>query len=118
MELSFGCVVDMGVRGKTTIISSWNGSHTADGFAGATQEDLERSGYKIIGHPIQLQHWLRVFGEECDITPCMYDPEDDGESILALEVHAYCSRTMYFNLTTGQPATEADYKAFNEIVGV
>ncbi len=25
---------------------------------------------------------------------------------------------LFFNLTTGQPSTEADYKSFNEIVGI
>jgi hypothetical protein len=73
--------------------------------------------WEIIGHPIELQHWLRVF--EKISTRFMYCLNLDGELIkyvgenLDVPTHA-----MWFNLTTGQPATEADYQAFNQIVGI
>ncbi len=59
---------------------------------------------KIIGHPIQLQDWLGVLGV------------DVARTDIDILVVSRNKKHVYFSLTTGQPATEADYKAFNEIV--
>ena len=72
----------------------------------------------IIGHPIQLQDWLAVLNNMLYIV--------DGMGNLYLlkmmmnwEVPKIVGQPLLkFNLTTGQPATEADYKAFNDIVNV
>ena len=62
----------------------------------------------------QLQHWLRVLGAKGD-----FAITDSGELLKwdNPDTHfKYWHNTgVTFNLTTGQPATEADYKTFNEI---
>jgi hypothetical protein len=119
MELSFGCVVVhlseefREPQNLCTVIGTdlMAGSgklklQEADGFVDYTIiEEL-----KIIGHPIQLQHWLRVLGThktwlflDIDTLVVFDDPEYDVQ-------------LMKFDLTTGQPDSEADYKAFNDIV--
>lgn len=72
-----------------------------------------KKGIEIIGHPIQLQHWLRVLSEGGR----EYSLEDDGE-LRFWDGFGFNDNPILFDLTTGQPATEADYKAFNDIVGV
>jgi len=64
--------------------------------------------YKIIGHPIQLQDWLAVLGSD-------YNPH---RRIVSFNCDTCSVDGVEFNLTTGQPATEADYKTFNDLVGV
>jgi len=79
---------------------------------------------EIIGHPIQLQHWLRVLLErevpKHEYKENIFMKRDGTFTVgwvdsIAQESGVYAIK---FNLTTGQPATEADYQAFNEIVGV
>ena len=65
--------------------------------------------YKIIGHPINLQDWLAVLE---DAKPGNSYVFQHGSLVYKPENKI----VMDFNLTTGQPATEADYKAFNQIV--
>lgn len=69
---------------------------------------------QIIGHPIQLQHWLRVLGEKLDESYWYLRP--DGR--VMFNDHGVVFEKVRFNLTTGQPATVADYQAFNQIVGL
>jgi len=47
----------------------------------------------------------------------LYDLHTDGRLTINDLPHIEMV-VMYFNLTTGQPATEADYKAFNQIVSL
>lgn len=59
----------------------------------------------------QLQHWLMVLAKK------------RGEGSVGISGDGVMltipqGEVVNFNLTTGQPATEADYKAFNDIVGV
>jgi len=66
---------------------------------------------EIIGHPINLQDWLAVLG-------LIYSIDGEGN---VWQYPALTKRRLMditFNLTTGQPATEADFKIFNEIVSV
>lgn len=79
--------------------------------AGLDKAEEVRS-LEIIGHPIQLQHWLMVLGEKNKLS-C----KGDGTIKVWIDKNAHIV-TMYFNLTTGQPATEADYQAFCKIVGI
>ena len=65
--------------------------------------------------PLELQHWLRVLGSVKDMARQISSDASlmcyslwNTEKVWRLE----------FNLTTGQPATEADYQAFNDIVGI
>lgn len=78
-------------------------------FRFAIEDD---GGNQIIGHTPHLEHWVRVLGSAYLI---------DGRGNLfkwlpgAPETYTKIAR---FDLTTGQPATEADYQAYCEIVGV
>ena len=60
--------------------------------------------------PNPLQDWLAVLGEMFAIdsygNTLLFNTENDNYGLAGLR----------FNLTTGQPATESDYQAFNEIV--
>lgn len=60
--------------------------------------------------PIQLQHWLRVLMKNYDEWPVDVVWTENQMML------TYKKYDIAFNLTTGQPATEADYKAFNNIV--
>jgi hypothetical protein len=118
MGLSFGCLVKLGkseyrvleqVRGITDTAYRYGLGYVD--YRGGEMDGLYLAkDLQIIGHPIQLQHWLSALGA----THEMYN-EPDGT--LLIHNHEIGVDVMRFNLTTGQPATEADYKAFNEIVG-
>lgn len=58
----------------------------------------------------QLQHWLKV------LTGRIHNSVDyyNGETLKVFNSQI----DLEFNLTTGQPATEEDYKAFCEVVGI
>ena len=74
-------------------------------------------------HSIQLQHWLRVLEEN---EPAEYSINLSGQLLTyAGEIddnrpgfRVAFGKKLHFNMTTGQPATEADYQAFNQIVGI
>ena len=68
--------------------------------------------WEIVGHPIQLQHWLRVLRKK---TRFLVQELNDENLIQIFFIHEV---KINFNLTTGQPATEEDYQAFNDIVGI
>lgn len=119
MELSFGCEVkcndypDFPNTVRRYAGEKW--SQAIDGYLRLIKEESSSrlypidEEYDIIGHPIQLQHWLRVLvGRVSDAV------DFDGHNLIVFAEHEALS----FNLTTGQPATEADYKAFNDIVGI
>jgi len=67
----------------------------------------------IIGHPINLQNWLGVL-EKLDTNYHLsfegqimeYNPKDGTLHLTGI----------WFDMDTGQPATQADFKAFNDIV--
>ena len=109
MELSFGCEVeatnnfnagendyrdikigDRYICGGDTWVNLW--------------EARQKERYKIIGHPINLQDWLGVLPDHGRFSDFYWEEGDDV--------------VIQFNRTTGQPATEADYKAFNEITNI
>ena len=69
----------------------------------------------IIGHPIQLQHWLRVI----NMAGSVYMEWHGGDYfVISVCDDGIKDTEIKLNLTTGQPATEADYQAFCNIVGV
>ena len=121
MELSFGCVLEVQNYVVTVTLledrRTWtwipeNGEPLSDffGLAGSKVFFDEKHIKKIIGHPIQLQHWLRLLREhfgrpsKLNLLTNSLEIEDSG-------------LYMQFDLDTGQPASEADYRAFNQIVG-
>ena len=123
MELSFGCRVKYGTSYTTVwqVLLAENSKepnhyNTVD-VRGASNYLRDIQSSEIIGHPINLQDWLAVLEDEiADIL--VFDgvaKVQVGEEYT--EKGKVLSR-IFFNLTTGQPATEADYKAFNDIVNV
>ena len=115
-ELSFGCVLEGGESAGKYIDHDGLGFHVylnnGGGYAIAKYKALKPE--VVVGHPIQLQRWLKVISD--------YDLQfQHDENVLMVRrafgfdkpPTAYC----YFSLLIGQPATEEDYKAFCEIVG-
>jgi hypothetical protein len=138
MELSFGCWVEIVCpmlggtykdKGRVVGVNDWSDGgdydhHRTEAERKTIQVSYYRSDdyqivdrtpdkYKIIGRPIQLQHWLRVLAR--------ISPKPIIE-IWSNQVEVYLNNkpaeNILFDLTTGQPATDANYQAFCEIVGV
>jgi len=115
MELSLGCEVTY--RGSVGIpkinmcatVLRTTASGSIEIYTSYTQYK-EKDELTIIGHPIQLNDWLGVLGD------CFTINYEDG--LLKYVAPMGKNYKMYFNLTTGQPATQADFKDFNEIVSV
>jgi len=116
MELSFGCRVKYGTSYTTVwqVLSAENSKepnhyNTVD-VRGASNYLRDIQSSEIIGHPIKLNDWLGVLGD------CFTINYEDG--LLKYVAPMGKNYKMYFNLTTGQPATQADFKSFNDIVSV
>jgi len=116
MELTFGCRVKYGTSYTTVwqVLLAENSKepnhyNTVD-VRGASNYLRDIQSSEIIGHPIALQDWLGVLGEMFAIdsygNTLLFNTKNDNYGLAGLR----------FNLTTGQPATQADYKAFNQIV--
>ena len=67
-----------------------------------------KSNGDFISLPINLQDWLAVLG---------YTPKSIIDRHDTMSISKY-GRWVFFDLTTGQPRTEANYKAFNDIVSI
>ena len=76
--------------------------------------ELDGKNLKIIGHPINLQDWLAVLGGIKSKRTFSIDEDGECFADIGYDRNYVCK----FNLTTGQPATQADFKAFNDIVSV
>ena len=117
MELSFGCeVIVAGIEKDNpgcehdVVVDDRKDEHGRIGmgyFGHVHPDDFQ----EIIGHPIKLNDWLAVLE---DAKPGNSYVFQHGSLVYKPENKI----VMDFNLTTGQPATEADYKAFNDIVSV
>ena len=117
MELTFGCeVIVAGIEKDNpgcehdVVVDDRKDEHGRIGmgyFGHVHPDDFQ----EIIGHPIKLNDWLGVLGELEEGDPFCVDCWGNLEDINRLG-----ERLMQFNLTTGQPATEPDYQAFNETV--
>lgn len=135
MELSFGCEVDTvyydygsdsDYLARMTIAGTHNGLRNEYVCSYKGESGYVRSFgvgtdhfaiTEIIGHPIQLQHWLRVLEEEGAWLDFLYNV---GGFHVRRSYGMLKEPTAYveFNLSTGQPATETDYQAFCEIVEI
>jgi len=117
MELTFGCEViksDM-----------WQGTVVGEAYEQVAYLNTEKmqvflapaEQFTIIGHPIQLNDWLAIlaWGVKQKVWK---EPNIHFSGANSLRIGAGTPDSIIFNLTTGQPATEADYLAFNDIVGV
>jgi len=121
MELTFGCeVIVAGIEKDNpgcehdVVVDDRKDEHGRIGmgyFGHVHPDDFQ----EIIGHRPQLQDWLAVL-EKLDTNYHLsfegqimeYNPEDGTLHLTGI----------WFDMDTGQPATEADYKAFNKIVSV
>ena len=61
---------------------------------------------------INLQDWLAA------LVPFAHSIHFHGNMYIRAIMEEDSDPNIVFNLTTGQPATEADYKAFNDITSV
>ena len=119
MELSFGCRVKYGTSYTTVwqVLLAENSKepnhyNTVD-VRGASNYLRDIQSSEIIGHPIKLNDWLGVLGDSTNVLHSI--------SVVNKEIlwdYDYHKPPMRFDVETGQPATEADYKAFNDIVSV
>ena len=66
---------------------------------------------EIIGHSINLQDWVAALGEKNIV---LIDIVIGGDIAKASVGETYIT----FNLTTGQPNSPEDYKAFNDITSI
>lgn len=74
-----------------------------------------KPGYvRVIGHQPQLQHWLRLLGEG----EYYFDQEDLYPRIGFWKADKKDKDCVLFNLTTGQPASDKDYDALAELLGI
>jgi len=105
MELSFGCEVkDTHNQQYYKVCNkSVNGDlFVSHGSLVSNQYRIAEDRIIIIGHPINLQDWLGVLPDHGRFSDFYWEEGDDV--------------VIQFNRTTGQPATQADFKAFNDIV--
>jgi len=105
MELSFGCEVkDTHNQQYYKVCNkSVNGDlFVSHGSLVSNQYRIAEDRIRIIGHPINLQDWLGVLPDHGRFSDFYWEEGDDV--------------VIQFNRTTGQPATQADFKAFNDIV--
>ncbi len=88
-------------------------------LAGVDSGRPEGSGYMDFPD-IHLQHWLRVLSKYDNPLHEISFGIKSGTFIIWDCTASPTEReyTINFDMTTGQPATEADYKAFNEVVGI
>ena len=115
MELSFGCEVkDTHNQQYYKICNkSVNGDlFVSFGTLASSQYRIAEERIIIIGHPINLQDWLAVLrigsikGElQWSLTRQFITVRKDGWQIV-------------FDQLTGQPATEGDFSAFCDIMGI
>jgi hypothetical protein len=128
MELTFGCEVEWNgsKEGFTRVFMGYSEEiDYGTKYAHIVSTDYEyRKGkkwsscitktemLKPIGHPIQLNDWLAVLGK-IGVPVEAYVLEKG-----LMEVEVNYEAKIYFNLTTGQPNSESDYKAFNEITSI
>ena len=121
MELSFGCeVIVAGIEKDNpgcehdVVVDDRKDEHGRIGmgyFGHVHPDDFQ----EIIGHPIQLNDWLGVLRNHCEQINYV---QLNGTDYITFMANKHPYKTMLFNLTTGQPATQADFKAFNDIVSV
>ena len=126
MELSEGCVVKVGEY-TYALDSNWKietreYAHVneyrviTNSFNEWTK--IDEDNFTIIGHPIKLNDWLAVLRQSIEYSHHYHMYLDGGVAKLIAWKNGTDEPLFTFNMETGQPATEADYQAFNEIVSV
>lgn len=124
-ELMFGCEVYIPKEQCKGVMSGYY--HEGENrhkdrlnvsFTDSGHYPFDKNTHKIIGHPPQLQDWLALLGGReylvigtARMHPWNFVVDTTGQAINENGMHL-----MKFNLTTGQPATEADWKALYELI--
>ena len=106
MELSFGC---RGVTNDRTWVMMQNGNWVIEDSPLDSYSIFEPR--EIIGHPIQLQHYLQILDKIADKQKVIY-------RLINCRVLYFGKVIVKFHQKTGQPEDEEDWKAFNQIVGI
>lgn len=122
MELSFGCEyrnsghVYKSTRTNFSLIKNQNGDrfYRCEGIDGGVYMMFVHDDFEIIGHPIQLHHWVDAMRPHFNFD--RFYLRLDGK--LMFKDNGVDFKKFRFNLTTGQPCTKADYKAFCIALGV
>lgn len=131
MELSPGCVVGHESSKDNRYVIDFSFQPEGEVKQWALHSELEQDQATITdkymknhmdylyGHPIQLQHWLKILD--------MLEESRKPTHHWAVNSFGECDSTddllkgefmFKFNLTTGQPATEVDYQALCNIFGI
>ena len=133
MELSFGCEIDVlvneiglesGYVGKYKLLSSNYETITVSGVKTkclSLRKMCEGNDWKIIGHPIHLEHWLRVLAINKDGEIDVHSSKHLGEAHIA-GISLYVQPDpdedfIKFNLLTGQPTPES-YQPLADLLGL
>ena len=120
MELTFGCEVtykgSVGVPkiNMTATVLQTTQSGSIEIYTSHTRY-VNKDELTVIGHRPQLQDWLAVLGSynrAARIKNHQWGIEVTDDAVI---IGNY---KIILNLNTGQPATEADYLAFNDITGI
>lgn len=120
MGLSFGCWV---LDRKSNVSRRIAGSNSEDEVLiksiGAIKKYklLDIHDFKIIGHPIHLEHYLRVLNDVKISDAWVIDTEGNlfGQcSTDGSPLDAGCK----FSLLTGEPASEDDWVKLSEVLGI
>ena len=127
MELTFGCEIwptqhreDMFTTSLWNVVAVDDRSLILRPKGKNIDEDMQTVDIKyckIIGHPINLHDWLGVLdfdndGIGMDGKLLFVDAKIQSNNLIKF------NKTVKFNLTTGQPATQADYRSFCDIIGL
>jgi len=125
MELTFGCEVkDTHNQQYYKVCNkSVNGDlFVSHGSLVSNQYRIAEDRIIIIGHPIALQDWLAVLSKQIGSDGRLLQIYENTFVFIYKGIGDYGGKNnntkVIFNLTTGQPATQADFKAFNDIISV
>jgi len=123
LRLTVGCLVEVRLlpnpeKTLHKLVADFDGDFKKNGLPRANThfEVYEFGGLggdcmtKIIGHTPHLEHWLNAMNLPPNTKIENYTENRFG--VWNGEVR------IYFNRTTGQPATEEDYQKYNQIVGI
>jgi len=119
-ELTFGCEVQSENGSTAKIVKFYEGdtfeaqmTKEYDGVeAVVTMKDCKLDKVTVLGHPPQLQDWLALLRKKLDES--RWYLKSDGR--VMWQDNGVNFEKVKFNLTTGQPATEADWEALYELI--
>lgn len=134
-ELSFGCEVELSInhidpykaKGRLCGKNDWSDAGDYDHHREKEERltiqagwyrgdnyvitDFTSDRYTVVGHSPRLNDYLAVLGKRYSV--------DGGRQVWFLEDNGdFVPVKLFFNLKTGEPATEEDWKTYAELVGI